>query len=187
MKKLSLALTLLLALLFTGCAAGAALPEGTPFVFNKEKGYHYSAVPYGGTVESLGEAIGQTMEKLGGAPVNPLFEYENYVAYTTCFGLLGKMDAQFTDEGLFSVTFGAEKKAGDTEKAYKDAVAMYEKAYGKPTETSENANGKSVTWVDEKTGTALHVQLTTTTADAPIFQIGAYERWRYEEARANQE
>lgn len=184
MKKLVLALPLLFLLLLTGCAREAALPEGTPFVFNQEKGYHFAALPYGGTVEELGQTIDQTMEKLGGAPANSPFEYDNYVAYTTCFDLLGKMDAQFTDGGLFAVTFGVGKEAGDTEKVYQDIMAMYEKAYGKPTETNENADRNSYTWLDEKTGTALMISHTNIEGTDPVFQIGTFERWRYEEAKA---
>lgn len=93
------------------------------------------------------------------------------------------MDAQFTEDGLFAVMFNTHAGAGDTEKAYQDACAMYEKAYGAPTEKDEGANSESWTWKDAESGTTLLIQRSNTGANAPIFQIGVFEHWRYDRAQ----
>lgn len=182
MKKICLSVLLVLALLLTGCASAPAEPPKVEnFVFD-DHGYASAIAPYGCTLEDLEKALDTTMTDRGSNPVTNPFTYESYItsAPVTMLGLEGKVDAQFTEDGLFAFTFTTRFARDTAEERYADIREQFISVFGKPAEDSDNGLGtQQVEWQDKKSGTALALVYSDLGTTDPTFMVGVFEKWRY--------
>lgn len=183
MKKTCIIPILILVLLFAGCAAPA---ETTGFI-RGDDGYSFQNAPFGSSVETLSKALGCDMSERDNLYENLPFDSKTYVSPVSVklFGVIGGVDAQFADDGLYSITFRADSETDDAQKAYENACNAFQKAFGDPTDTNESLTGESTRWKDDTSKTTLLVSLTKTDT-VTTFQVGAFQHWRFEDTEKAQ-
>lgn len=191
MKKALYFVFTIFLLFLTACAAPEEKME-SDFVFGTD-GYAYAPAPFGSTREEVEAAIGREMDEQGSNPHTEPFEYMSYITPNQDVQLSGpslksRVDAQFTEDGLFAITFNsavlAEQRADFVETCRTNFTALF----GEPTrdETSET-NLTTLSWEDEESGTVFQVSVmgeSTANSGEKICRValGAFEKWRYVEA-----
>lgn len=174
MKKSFLIWLLMLAFMLTGCASQ---PDTQGFI-RTEDGYAMQDAPFGCSVDALEEALGCSMTERESLWSSYPYEFDDYVTEAGAaefFGLKGKVDAQFTKNGLYAVTFTAKGPSDEIDAAYKSVQETFKSAFGSPTSSDTAANTESVRWVDENTNTQLMIQLTASDEQNQLFKFGVVD------------
>lgn len=173
MKKIRFILGLLLISCLTACAGGGTIGD---FAFTEE-GYVLEGISYGDSVEQVEKALGHKLEDYAGG-----YSYDSYKTGTAKFlGLEGYFDAQFDENGFYSITFNAYRTDEDMQAAFDSALERYTKAFGKPDDEknfesyNEVQKTQSYTqnrrWVDAETGTIFMFAYTEEEEKPGLFQI----------------
>lgn len=174
MKKSFLVWLLMLALLLTGCASQ---PDTQGFIRTAD-GYAMQDAPFGCSVDALEKALGCSMTERESLWSSYPYEFDDYVTEAGAaefFDLKGKVDAQFTENGLYAVTFTTKGPSDEMDAAYKSVQETFKSAFGSPTSSDTAASTQSVRWVDKNTNTQLMLQLSASDEQSHLFQFGVVD------------